>query len=120
MRRVLCVLFLSALSGCNILFMAPFDSVEYDYVVQIRTLAQQRDCSDNAITELRMTMQRLTNFSQYIPDNEPQMHLNKDLSTVIDELYKAKSRSPTYCEFKLAHIEKMAERLQSVMGNKPR
>ena len=119
MRRLsLCLVAL--LSGCSIVFMAPYDSVEYEHIVNIRTMAQQHDCSDSAVEKLWYETQTLRNFSEYLPDNAPQIALNKDLATVVGELYRDPDRSAMYCRFKLEHIESMAERIQKATGAKPR
>jgi len=118
MKKII-LISLILLNGCA-LQIGQYDSNEYMLVNQIRTKAQLQQCTKKNVDDLYFIGLQLKNYSQYLPDNEQVFNLTNDLFTIIDELNKRENFSIAFCQAKLNIIEVSAEKIQQVIGNKPR
>lgn len=117
------------LSGC--IFTAKFDSVEYSYVSQIKTLSQisRQQCANTAQVKPRV-MQiyeinlSLVNYSEYLPNNEPTYKMAKELLNIVEPMktrYNDNAQvSKNYCELKFDNIEESATMMQQSMNKRSR
>ncbi len=117
------------LSSC--IFTAKFDSVEYSFVTQIRTISQlsRKHCDDMSymrdktqqMTELSLT---LVHYSEHLPNNNPTYNMSKELFNIVEPMhnrYLTVSRvSKTYCEEKLETIMESTETMQQSMNRRSR
>jgi len=117
------------LSSC--IFTAKFDSVEYSYVTQIRTVSQlSRSHCDNSsymrdkaeqLTELSLN---LVHYSEHLPNNEPTYNMSKELFSIVEPMhirYLTSSKvSKIYCEEKLETIMESTEVMQKSMNKRSR
>lgn len=110
---------LLVLSGCS-LWMAPYDTNEYKLVNQVRTIAQLEKCDKDSITNLYNTTLELKNFSEYLPRNDATIGMTSNLFKLVEDLNKRETISPVFCKLKLNSINKSAETIQQVIGNRPR
>lgn len=126
------------LTGCSTLtqlydayFMAGYDNEEYSLITKIRTHSQVQlnVCDDQkkakeSFEYIYYKSVELSNFTQYIPDNQDAYNLSKDmvkLSEQAKEMYNAgKDVSPGFCKLKMQQINRSAETIQKVIGSKPR
>lgn len=117
------------LSGC--IFTAKFDSVEYSYVSQIKTLSQisRQQCANTTQVKPRV-MQiyeinlSLVNYSEYLPNNEPTHKMAKELLNIVEPMktrYNDNAQvSKNYCELKFDNIEESATMMQQSMNKRSR
>jgi hypothetical protein len=125
MKKLLIALILTQLSGCalwDIYNMSHFDNNEYGLITKVRTISQStKTCDEVAIKNLYFTTMELKNYSQYVGgNNEQSIKMNEDLMKLVTEIYDREQPIPSfYCKAKLNIIEKSAERIQQVTGNKP-
>ena len=117
------------LSGC--IFTAKFDSVEYSYVSQIKTLSQisRQQCANTTQVKPRV-MQiyeinlSLVNYSEYLPNNEPTYKMAKELLNIVEPMktrYNDNAQvSKNYCELKFDNIEESATMMQQSMNKRSR
>lgn len=112
------------LSGCttvmSIVGMQPFDPNEYALVNNIRTISQTMDCSKAEVQTLSDISLQFMNYSELIPRNDKTFAMAKDLDDLVKELKNKENPSPAYCKAKLNIISTAAEKIQRVVGNKPR
>jgi len=125
MKKILIALLLTQLSGCalwDIYNMSHFDNNEYALINKVRTISQStKNCDETTVKNLYWTTVELKNYSQYVNgNNEQNIKMNEGLLKLVNELYDREQPIPTfYCKAKLNIIEKSAERMQQVTGNKP-
>lgn len=125
MKKLLIALILTQLSGCalwDIYNMSHFDNNEYALITKVRTISQStKTCDEVSIKNLYFTTMELKNYSQYVGgNNEQSIKMNEDLMKLVTELYDREQPILSfYCKAKLNIIEKSAERIQQVTGNKP-
>jgi len=119
MKKLIFVLLFCLVTGCA-LMIGNYDPVEYSYVNQIRTSAQLNKCSKPEVVGMYVNALLLKNYSQFLPDNTATINLVNQLYTIVDQLYTFDSPSPAYCQAKMKIIEETAERIQQVVGSKPR
>jgi len=119
MKKLLYGLLVCLVTGCA-LMIGNYDPVEYSYVNKIRTDAQIYDCSKLHVTEMYIDSLLLKNYSQFLPSNDATITLVDQLHKIVDQLYTFDSPSPAYCQEKMKIIEETAERIQQVVGSKPR
>lgn len=136
MKKIIIGLSIVLLSGCSSLqtaydsyFMAGYDNQEYVLINKIRTTAElaQSDCNDYSKAKVEFTnLQRLNkefkNFTQYIPRNPEAYKMAVQMEDLIDQgtkTYNDKS-SVFFCKAKFQQIERNAEKIQKVLGSKPR
>ena len=117
------------LSGC--IFTAKFDSVEYSYVSQIKTLSQisRQQCANTAqvkprVLQIYETNLSLVNYSEYLPNNEPTHKMAKELLNIVEPMktrYTDNAQvSKNYCELKFDNIEEAATMMQQSMNKRSR
>lgn len=117
------------LSGC--IFTAKFDSVEYSYVSQIKTLSQisRQQCSNASQVKPRVLQiyeinVSLVNYSEYLPNNEPTHKMAKELLNIVEPMkvrYTDQAQvSKSYCELKFDNIEESATMMQQSMNKRSR
>lgn len=125
MKKILIALILTQLSGCalwDIYNMSHFDNNEYALINKVRTISQStKTCDEVTVKNLYFTTMELKNYSQYVNgNNEQSIKMNDGLMKLVTELYDREQPIPSfYCKAKLNIIEKSAERIQQVTGNKP-
>lgn len=122
------------LSGCALIdayFMAGYDNNEYSIITLVRTASDigLEKCNDRTAAEqlfIHMHYKSLEfkNYTQYIPDNEEAFKL---ASGIIEIAKQAKEKyetsdivSEAYCKLKMQQINRSAEKIQKVIGSKPR
>lgn len=132
MKKISAIVLTLALSGCALFdayFMAGYDNQEYKMINKIRTMAQisAKECDQPIViqtfyVQVSQASAEFKNFTQYIPRN-PEAH---KMATQLEELvvnnskaYKPTS-SPTFCKLQIQQIERSAEKIQTVLGKKPR
>ena len=117
------------LSGC--IFTAKFDSVEYSYVSQIKTLSQisRQQCANTAqvkprVLQIHEINLSLVNYSEYLPNNEPTHKMAKELLNIVEPMkvrYTDNAQiSKSYCELKFDNIEESATMMQQSMNKRSR
>lgn len=133
MKKLLVVLAVVLLPGCALMdaYLMKYDTNEYRVITEIRSEAAEykTQCSNpllsnpNAIAMASKT-QFFVNYSQYLPHNVPvqksSVELNKIAQGLKDQYAKGTSVSPMFCKIKFESIEKSAESMQKIIGDKPR
>lgn len=125
MKKLLVILLFTQLSGCalwDVYNMSHFDNNEYALINKIRTISQStKNCDEVTVKNLYFTTMELKNYSQYVNGNNKQsIEMSEGLLKLVTELYDREPPVPPfYCKAKLNIIEKSAERMQQVTGNKP-
>jgi hypothetical protein len=132
-RLMIPVLFL--LSGCAIMdayLMTKYDPNEYKIITDIRAAAQQFknqcndvDASNTNSKKLAFDAQTFKLYSEHVPRNEEvkksaeELHL---MASGLVELYaKGDNRvSPTFCKLKFENVERSANKIQTIVGRRPR
>ena len=130
MKRIALVVLVGLLSGCTVLdayLMAGYDNQEYALVNKIRTKAQiaQKSCDKpidvNAqVSELIYTSIELKNFTQHIPRNPEAFKMAGQLVELSSQIKFDDKTSSVFCKMKLQQVERNAEKIQQVLGSKPR
>lgn len=125
MKKLLYSLLVCLVTGCSSLknvWVAQYDNNEYALVAKVRTIAQTaKTCDVGTVSDLYFVTKELSNYSQYLPRNQQNNELNKDLLKLVKELYdKEPPIGQVYCKAKLNIIEKSAEQIQQVTGSNPR
>ncbi len=123
----------SLLSGCGILlesYLMKYDANEYKLITNIRTLASdhKQHCANQDISKVNakdMSLQttNFKNYSQYLPHNSKVIAASQELDKISQGLnaqYQKGSVSPAFCKIKFESIEKSAETMQKIIGDKPR
>ena len=121
------------LSGCTVLdayLMTKYDPNEYQLVTDIRAEARQfkTQCDDAVISKfnagkIAYDTQLFVLYSEHIPRNENLITASKALDVIAQGLanqYKNDKVSPTFCKIKFETIETSADKLQKVIGGRPR
>jgi hypothetical protein len=133
MKKILLVAIFS-LSGCSVFdayFMAPYDSSEYFLITDIRSKAQQyKNQCDNAeiskanAIKLSDDTQRFALYSEHIPHNDNVISASKDLHTIAqglaDQYNKTDKVSIGFCKIKFTSVETSADKMQTIIGSRPR
>jgi len=130
MKKLILIPIVFGLSGCslwNAYTMAHFDNNEYQYASDLRTSADAAisECGDKEATQrnvraVRLTANALANYTQYIPRNKESYDVSVSLTKITDELSGKKDVSEAYCKIKFKLIKTNAEKIQQVLGSKPR
>lgn len=133
MKKLAIVLVALSLSGCALFdayFMAKYDNQEYQMANKIRTMAQVsiKNCDSpkeikvfyvnvwNASTEFK-------NYTEHLPRNPEAHKMAVQLEELIDrnaKAYGSSSQSVVFCKLQLQQIERSADKIQTVLGSKPR
>jgi hypothetical protein len=118
------------LSGCSLLdayLMAGYDNQEYALINKIRTKAQLsvEDCSSidttkGNILQLKALGKEYQNFAQHIPRNEESYKMGVEMTKLIDQVKVDQGTSVVFCKMKFQQVERNAEKIQKVLGSKPR
>jgi len=133
MKKLLLILAVSLLPGCALIdsYLTKYDTNEYRIITEIRSEAAEykAECGNpiisnpNAIAMANKT-QLFVNYSQYQPYNTPvqksSVELNKIAQGLKEQYAKGTTVSPMFCKIKFESIEKSAESMQKIIGNKPR
>jgi hypothetical protein len=133
MKKLLLILAVTLLPGCVLMdsYLMKYDTNEYRIITEIRAEANgyKTECSNplmsnpNAIAMAEKT-QFFMFYAQYQPHNEPvqkaSVELNKIAQGLKDQYAKGTQVSPIFCKLKFETIEKSAESMQKVIGDKPR
>lgn len=133
MKKILLVVSLIALQGCTLVdayLMTKYDPNEYQLITYIRSEAQQfkTQCDDANVSKFNsmktaLDTQLFVLYSEHIPRNENLIAASKALDTIAQGLanqYKNDKVSPTFCKIKFDSIEVSADKLQKVIGGRPR
>jgi hypothetical protein len=125
------IMILSGCSTVNSLFVAKYDTNEYELINWIRTNAELsvETCDNidiskqNFVTLYRGSLE-FKNFTQYLRRNQDTYALATNLYEIVDqgvEMYATNDEvSQTFCELSLSQIIESAETIQKVLGDKPR
>ncbi len=125
------IMILSGCSTVNSLFVAKYDTNEYELINWIRTNAELsvETCDNidiskqNFVTLYRGSLE-FKNFTQYLRRNQDTYALATNLYEIVDqgvEMYATNNEvSQTFCELSLSQIIESAETIQKVLGDKPR
>jgi ubiquitin C-terminal hydrolase len=107
--------------------MAKYDNQEYYLINSIRTKAQvaQRSCDTpvalkSEIKEIVNTSLEFKNFTQYIPRNPEAFKMAGQMVELSEQIKFDDKTSPIFCKMKLQQVERNAEKIQTVLGSKPR
>jgi hypothetical protein len=133
MKKFLMLISVSLLSGCGILlesYLMKYDANEYKLITNIRTLAgdHKQHCANQDISKINakdMSLQttNFKNYSQYLPHNSKVIAASQELDKIsqgLNSQYQKGSVSPAFCKIKFESIEKSAETMQKIIGDKPR
>jgi hypothetical protein len=127
----LAIMLLSGCSTVNSLFVAKYDTNEYELINWIRTSAELsvETCDNTYLSKenyvaLYRSSIEFKNFTQYLRRNQDTYALATNLHQLIDqgvEMYANDNEvSQTFCELSLSQIIESAETIQKVLGDKPR
>jgi len=135
MKKIIITLFaLAPLSGCMLIdsyLMTKYDPNEYKLITDIRAEAQtyKTQCDDavsskqNAV-KLAYDSQLFALYSEHIPRNKDLIKASADLHLIAqglsDQYTKSDKVSVAFCKIKFDSVEKSAEKIQTVIGSKPR
>jgi hypothetical protein len=130
MKRVALIVLTSLLTGCaaiDAFFMAKYDNQEYVLINKIRSTAQiaQKSCDKPIevkpqLTEILNTSIEFKNFTQYIPRNPEAYKMAGQMVELSEQLKFDEKTSTIFCKMKLQQVERNAEKIQQVLGSKPR
>lgn len=133
MKKLILLAAFSLLSGCALVdaYLMKYDTNEYKIITEVRAEAQgyKTECSNPLLSNPNaIAMAEKTNlfmlYSQYQPHNEPvqkaSIELNKMAQGLKDQYAKGDKVSPMFCKIKFEGIEKSAESIQKMVGDKPR
>jgi len=133
MKKILIALSLGILQGCTLLdayLMTNYDPNEYQLITSIRAEARQfkTQCDDANTSKFNAgkiahNTQLFVLYSEHIPRNENLIEASKALNVIAQGLsnqYQNDKVSPAFCKIKFENIETSADRLQKVIGGRPR
>jgi hypothetical protein len=133
MKKILIALSLGILQGCTLLdayLMTNYDPNEYQLITSIRAEARQfkTQCNDANTSKFNAgkiahNTQLFVLYSEHIPRNENLIEASKALNVIAQGLsnqYQNDKVSPAFCKIKFENIETSADRLQKVIGGRPR
>lgn len=130
MKKIALVVLVGLLSGCSLLdayLMAGYDNQEYALVNKVRTTAQlaQKSCdkpieANDQVKQLIYTSTELKNFTQHIPRNPEAFKMAGQLVELTNQIKFDEKTSNVFCKMKLQQVERNAEKIQQVLGSKPR
>jgi hypothetical protein len=133
MKKLLIAVSLIALQGCTLIdayLMTKYDPNEYQLITDIRSEARQfkAQCDDAVISKfnagkISYDTQLFVLYSEHIPRNENLIAASKALDLIAQGLagqYRNDRVSPEFCKIKFDSIETAADKLQKVIGGRPR
>jgi hypothetical protein len=119
-----------SLSGCALFdayFMAGYDNQEYVLINKIRTQAQVavKHCDNpqsikSEVQQIVNTAIEFKNFTQYIPRNPEAYKMAGQMVELTEQIKFDEKTSPVFCKMKIQQVERNAEKIQQVLGSKPR
>jgi len=123
-----------SLSGCMLLdsyLMTKYDPNEYKLITDVRAEAQtyKTQCEDAGLSKqnsikLAYDSQLFALYSEHIPRNKDLIKASADLHLIAqglaDQYIKSDKVSTAFCKIKFDSVEKSAEKIQTVIGSKPR
>lgn len=134
MNKVLLLASIFALTSCSaiksVLFVAKYDTNEYELVNWIRTTAELSvdSCLDAEVSKqnfisLYKATAEFKNFTQYLKNNSDSHESASSLHSLVDrglDMYTENATvSPAFCEISLKQIADSAEVIQQTLGSKP-
>lgn len=129
-KKLALALMLVSLSGCTLLdayLMAGYDNQEYALINKIRTKAQiaQKSCDTPPalkadIEYIKNKSLEFKNFTQHIPRNPEAHKMGGQMVELSEQLKFDDKTTPVFCKLKLQQVERNAEKIQQVLGSKPR
>ena len=133
MKKILIAALLSALSGCALIdayLMTSYDPNEYQMITNIRFRAQEfksqcDDAGNGSFNAKRIAQDTrlFVLYSEHIPRNDNLITASKALDGIaqgLEDQYKNGKVSPVFCKIKFTSIETSAEKMQTVIGGRPR
>lgn len=121
------------LQGCMLVdafLMTKYDPNEYNLITDIRVKSKlfldectNKDTAKNNAIELSNLTEKFEVYSQHIPRNENGYNAAKALNEMMQALknrYAKGEVSNTYCKVKYKHIVEESEKIQHVIGARPR
>jgi hypothetical protein len=111
--------------------MTKYDPNEYKLITVVRAEAQRfksqcdnaSDSKSNAI-QLAADAQLFSLYSEHIPRNKDMISASKELQLIAqglaDQYAKSGKVSPAFCKIKFQNVEQSADKIQTVIGSKPR
>lgn len=134
MKKLFLVIVVSMLSGCAVIdayLMTKYDPNEYMIITEIRTQSEMNKmaCEDSSISKFnaRMLEQRtrlMITYSEHIPRNDNVNKAAIELHSMTEGLYNQYQKTPevskAFCQIKFDTISRSAEKIQKIIGSKPR
>ena len=134
MKFLLMATLLTLTSGCTLIdsyLMTKYDPNEYKLITDIRANSQiyKTQCEDQIQSkinagQIRNNTRMFVLYSEHIPRNTEVYNSAKEVDNMakgIADLYaKSDKVSPVFCKIKYETIEKSADKVQSIIGRKPR
>ena len=133
MKKLLAAIAITLLSGCTVLdayLMTHYDPNEYKLITDVRAEAQLFKAQCDDADQSKLNSVKLANdtqlfvlYSEHVPRNDDVISASKDLHTLAqglaDQYNKAKV-SPGFCKIKFTAVENSADKMQKVIGSRPR
>jgi len=133
MKKILIALSLGILQGCTLLdayLMTNYDPNEYQLITFIRAEARQFKTQCDNVNNSKFNAGKIAHdtqlfvlYSEHIPRNENLIEASKALNVIAQGLltqYQNDKVSPAFCKIKFENIETSADRIQKVIGGRPR
>jgi len=133
MKKILIILSLVILQGCTVLdayLMTNYDPNEYQLITYIRAEARQFKTQCDNVNSSKFNAGKIAHdtqlfvlYSEHIPRNENLIEASKALNVIAQGLltqYQNDKVSPAFCKIKFENIETSADKLQKVIGGRPR
>jgi hypothetical protein len=134
MKKLLLLLSVVMLSGCSVLdayLLTHYDPNEYQLITSIRADAQhfKATCSDTELSKtnsvkLAKDTQLFALYSEYVPRNNDVISASKSLHIIAqglaDQYQKGNRVSPAFCKVKFESVETSADKMQKIIGARPR
>lgn len=133
MKTLTVVLSASLLSGCALIeaYLIKYDPNEYLQISEIRTTAHLGKSSCDNQEQAKKQSEIIANktlafrqFVEYLPHNDKVKNASVDLDKIAqgfkDQYLKNDKVNAMFCKIKFESIEKSAETMQKIIGDKPR
>jgi hypothetical protein len=133
MKKLLLAAVIAGLSGCALIdaYLMKYDPNEYHIISDIRTMANLAKAKCGDPVESKAQADALANkttsfviYTQYTPHNDlvkkSSVELDKMAQGLKTQYEKSDKVSPAFCKIKFENVEKSAETIQKVVGDKPR
>jgi hypothetical protein len=122
------------LSGCALVdayLMTKYDPNEYKLITDIRAEAQQfkTQCDDVESSKanskkLAFDTQTFKLYSEHVPRNSEVQKSSEELHLMarglVDQYAKSEKVNSAFCKIKFENVEKSANKIQSIIGSRPR